>query len=124
MIELMSCYLFLPSPAPLIAFGIGNGRWAMRTKQQATAALLAVFALTGVRAEDCTLHSLRIGGATHRSFGGVTPEVLQREGWWAPDTYKAYTRSHGRDASWVASVMAKEGTGSGIQLGQGTERGK
>ena len=26
MIELMSCYLFLPSSAPLVAFGVGNGR--------------------------------------------------------------------------------------------------
>ena len=29
MIELMSCYLFLPSSAPLVAFGVGNGRWSM-----------------------------------------------------------------------------------------------
>ena len=29
MIELMSCYLFLSSSAPLVEFGSGNGRWSM-----------------------------------------------------------------------------------------------
>ena len=33
LIEVMSCYLFLPSSAPLVVFGAGNGRWAMWTKQ-------------------------------------------------------------------------------------------
>ena len=36
-------------------------------------------ALTGVRVEDCALHSLRIEGATHLSTGKATSEVLQRE---------------------------------------------
>ncbi|MEP2424710.1 MAG: hypothetical protein ABJH99_01660, partial [Tateyamaria sp.] len=62
MIELMSCYLFLPSSTPLVAFGAGNGRWTMWIKQQATAVLQAVVAFAGVRAEDYALHSLRIGG--------------------------------------------------------------
>ena len=44
MIELMSCYLFLPSSAPLVAFGTGNGRWSMWTQQQATTSLRAVVA--------------------------------------------------------------------------------
>ena len=34
MIELLSCYLFLPPSAPLVAFGIGHGRWSMWTQQQ------------------------------------------------------------------------------------------
>ena len=38
MIQLMSCYLFLPSSAPLVAFGIGNGRWSIWTQHQATTA--------------------------------------------------------------------------------------
>ena len=124
MIELMSCYLFLPSSAPLAAFGVGNGRWSMWTQQQATAALRKVVALAGVRAEEYALHSLRIGGATHLSAGGATPEVLQREGRWASDAYKTYVRSHGKDASWVADVMAQEGISGGIQPGQGTEWGR
>ena len=124
MIELMSCYLFLPSSAPLVAFGTGNGRWSMWTKQQATTSLRAVVALAGVRADEYALHSLRIGGATHLSAGGASPEVLQREGRWASDAYKAYVRSHGKDASWVANVMAQEGLSIGVQPGQGTEWGQ
>ena len=96
----------------------------MWTQQQATTALRAVVALAGVRAEEYALHSLRIGGATHLSAGGATPEVLQREGRWASDAYKAYVRSHGKDASWVANVLAQEGLSNGIQPGQGTEWGR
>ena len=56
--------------------------------------------------------------------GGDSPEVLQREGRWASDAYKAYVRSHGKDASWLADVMAQEGLSIGVQPGQGTEWGQ
>ena len=52
MIELMSCCLFLPSSAPLVAFGTGNGMWSMWTQQQATTSLRAVVAWAGVRANE------------------------------------------------------------------------
>ena len=93
MIELMSCYLFLPSSTPLVAFGVGNGRSSMWTQHQATTALRKVVALAGVRAEEYALHSLRVGGATHLPAGGATLEVLQREGRWASDALKTYVRS-------------------------------
>lgn len=70
---------------------------------------------------EYALHSLRIGGATHLSAGGAKPEVLQREGRWASDAYKAYVRSHGKDASRVADVKAQEGISGGIQPGQSIE---
>ena len=70
------------------------------------------------------MHSLRIGGATHLSAGGASLEVLQREGLWASDAYKAYVRSHGKDASWVADEMAQEGLSIGVQPGQGTNWGQ
>ena len=70
MMDLMPCYLFLPSSAPLAAFGAGNGRRSMWTQRQATTALRKVVALAGVRAEEYALHSLKIGGATHLSEGG------------------------------------------------------
>ena len=124
MIELMSCYFFLPSSAPLVAFCVGNGRRSMWTQHQATTALRKVVALAGVRAEEYALHSLIIGGATHLSAGGATPEVLQREGRWASNAYKTYVRSHGKSASCVASVMAQEGIGGGVHPGQGTEWGR
>ena len=80
MIELMSCYLFLPSSAPLVAFGVGDGRWLMWTQHQATEALRKVVSLGGVCAEEYALHSLRIGCAAHLSTGDATPGVLQCEG--------------------------------------------
>ena len=89
----------------------------MWTKQQVSAALRAVVALEGVRAEDYALHSLRIGGGTHLSAGGATPEVLQCQERWVSDAYKAYIPRHGEDAGWVASMKAQEGRGGGIQPG-------
>ena len=80
--------------------------------------------LAGGRADEYALHSLRIGGATHLSPGGASPEVLQREGRWASDAYKLYVRRHGKDTSWVANVMAEEGLSFGVQPGQGTEWGQ
>ena len=82
--------------------------------------------LAGVRADEYALHSLRIGGATHLSAGGASPETLQREGRWASDAYKAYVRSHGKDASPVANVMVQEGMSNGIQPAeeQGTDWGQ
>ena len=124
MIELMFYYLFLPSSAPLVAFGVDNGRWSMWTQHQAMAALRKVVALAGVRAEEYALHSLRIEGATHLSAGGATPEVLQREVRRASDAHKTYVRSHGKDASWVANVIPQEGISGGVQPGQGTEWGR
>ena len=110
--------------APLVTFGVDNGRRSMWTQQHATAALRAVVALAGVRTEDYALHSLRIGSSTHLSTERATSEVLQREGQWASDAYRAYVRSQGEDPGWVGSVMAQEGTSNGIQPGQGTEWGQ
>ena len=124
MLELMSCNLFLPSSAPLVAYGSDDSRWSRWTKQQATVTLREVVALAGVRADEYALHSLRIGGATHLSAGGASPETLQREGRWASDAYKAHVRSHGKDAIRVANLMAQEGMGNGIQPGQGTDWGQ
>ena len=57
----------------------------MWTKQQVTVALRQMVALAGVRADEYALHCLKIGGATHVSAGGASPETLQQEGRWASD---------------------------------------
>ena len=121
MIELMYCFPFPPLSAPLAAFCVGNGRWSIQTQQQATIALRKVVALAGGRGKEYALHSLRIGGATHLSTAGATPEVLQREGVWASDACKTYLCSNGKDTSWVAGIMAEEGISGGIQPDHGTE---
>ena len=95
MIELTSCYLFLPSSAPLVAYGVGKGRWCMWSQQQATTAVREVVALAGVHTEEYALHSLRKGGAKHLSAEGATPEVLQGESRLASNAYK--TRSQPRE---------------------------
>ena len=97
-IGLMSYYVLLPSSASLVTTGTGSSKYAMRTKQQATATLRAMVALTGEWAADYPLHPLRNGGATCSSAGGATPEVLQREGRWASDAFKVYVRRHGENA--------------------------
>ena len=52
----------------------------MWTQAHATRALRQVVSVAGVQPEEYALHSLRIGGATHLSAGGVAPDVLKREG--------------------------------------------
>ena len=121
MVELMSWYMFLPSPCPPVAFDAGNDRWSMWTLQHATTASRKDFTLAGALAEGYVFHSLWVGGATHTSAGGAAPEVLQREGRWASGAYETYVRSHGKDASWVAEVTAQEEIGGETQPGQRTE---
>ena len=118
LIELMSCYLFLPSSPPLAAYGVGDGKWSMRSQQQATTAMREVVTLAGMRTEGYSLYSLGIGGATHVSAEEATPAVLQGEGRWASNAYKTYVHSHGKDASWVANVMAKGGGVTGSSRGR------
>lgn len=122
MIELLSLYSWLPSRAPLVAFGVGGGQWAMWTKHQATVALRQVVALAGLPPEEYALHSLRIGGATHLAAGGASADVLRREGRWAGESsYQCYTRNVGADAEWVSEVLANASVEK--QPGQGTRWG-
>lgn len=62
LVELLSLHTFLPSCAPLVALGVGLGRWAMWTKHQATVALSQVVALAGLQPAEYALHSLRVEG--------------------------------------------------------------
>lgn len=50
--------------------------------------------------------------------------MLQREGRWASDAYKAFVPSREKNAGQVASLMALEGLDYGIQPEQGTEWGQ
>ena len=67
MIELLSSCMFVPSHAPLVAFGIARGNWSVWTGD---CCLRAVEALAGLPAAKYALHSLSIGGATFPSAGG------------------------------------------------------
>ena len=72
-IELMSCYLFLPSSAPPCRFW--RRYWQMvhvgtAVSNDSIAKRGCVGGRAGGRAEEYALHSLRIGGVTHLSAGG------------------------------------------------------
>ena len=122
--RLLLSFPFLPSHAPLVAFGTDGVSWSMWTKHKATLALRQVVSLAGLPPVEYALHSLRIGGATHLSAGGASPEVLRREGRWAGEHgYRLYVRSHGRNAAWVSDVMASD-CGMAKQPGQGMEWGE
>ena len=120
----MSCYLCLPRSAPLVAFGCDNGRESMQTQAQAVKAPRQAVSVAGVRAEECGLHSLGVGGATHQSAGGTNSEVLKHEGRWASGTYQGYARIHGRDARWVSGEMVGRAEDCKKQPGQGTVWGQ
>ncbi len=123
MIELMSLYTFLPSCAPLVAFGVGDGRWAMWTKQRTTVALRQVVSLAELRPDEYALHSLRIGGATYLAAKGASSETLRQEGRWAGDSsFDPYLRNVGGNADWVSSTL--EQAGGELQPGQQTKWGQ
>ncbi|CAB1118999.1 unnamed protein product [Ectocarpus sp. CCAP 1310/34] len=119
MVELLSLYTFLPSHAPLVAFGVGQGQWAMWTKCQATVALRQVVALAGLQPEEYALHSLRIGGATFLAAEGASPEGVGRGSVVTSVTFGMFV---GGDASWVSEVLANKEKVT-TQPGQGTRWG-
>jgi len=123
LVELLSVNQFLPPHAPLVAFGVGDDRWSLWSKHQATEALRRIVALVGLQPDEYALHSLRIGGATFLAAAGATPDLLRQEGRWAGERgYQPYVRSHGEDAGWVSEVLAAE-QGVVLQPGQGTQWG-
>ena len=80
-------------------------------------------ALAGVRRGEYALRSLRIGGATQLSAGGA-PQIRCSERAGGRRAYTSYDGSRGKDATWVANLMALEGIGNGIQPEQGTDSGQ
>ncbi|CAN0426624.1 unnamed protein product [Pylaiella littoralis] len=47
-VELLSCFPSLPSHAPLVAVGVGGGRWDLLTKHRAESALRQVVSWAGL----------------------------------------------------------------------------
>ena len=110
MLELMACFSSLPDRSPLSSYRsgksvrvIGYGR-ALR-------AIKEFVAKSSRNADEFALHSLRIGGATTLAAGGdISERVIQREGRWKSDAYKAYTRNNIEDSRRVSRkrVVASE----------------
>ena len=70
-IELLSSCMYLPSHAPLVAFGTERGNWSICTQARTTTALLReVEALAAFPEAEYALRFLRIGDTTFLSAGG------------------------------------------------------
>ena len=74
----------------------------------------------GFPADEYALHSLRIGGATFQSPGGVSVDVVQREGRSMSDAYKGYVRFRAVDAKAVSDMLADADSQPVLQPGQRT----
>ena len=85
------------------------------------ASLRQVVALAGLPPAEFALHSLRIGGATHLSAAGVSPEVLQKEGRRKSGAFKSYVRANDASCAVVSEVMADKRRGGSRHSGQDTE---
>ena len=76
-------------------------------------------------ADEFALHSLRIGGATTLAAGGdISERVIQREGRWRSDAFKAYTRNYTEDARRVSRKLGVASWGKERQPGEGTVWGR
>ena len=126
MTELMSGSDSYPPDAPMMTYGVrDSGSLLVWNRYDAVAALRQVVGLAGLPPAEFALHSLRIGGATHLSAAGVSPEVLQKEGRWKSDAFKSYVRANDANCALVSEVMADKRRGGSRQPGQDTEwRGK
>ncbi|CAM9742037.1 unnamed protein product [Sphacelaria rigidula] len=65
----------------------GDGVPVWWTQGQATKPLRALVAAAGANPYEYALHSSCIGGATQLSAGGISPDILQKEGRWKSDVY-------------------------------------
>ena len=72
--ESSSCFRTLPSEAPLMTYFSSSGVPVIWTQSPATKALRQLVAAAGANPIECALHSLRIGGATQLSAGGVSSD--------------------------------------------------
>lgn len=70
--------------------------------------------------EHFALHSGRIGGVTRLAAMGVAEAVIQKEGRWSSDAYKAYVIANMEHPVLVSGVLEAGAGGYDRQPGQGT----
>ena len=75
-------------------------------------------AKSGWNPDEFALHSLLIRTATTLAAGeDIAERVIQREGRWKSDAYKAYTRNDINDPSRVSRKLARAKGGKGETVG-------
>ena len=118
MVALLSCHEALPEHVPLSscrsgkqvrAWGCGQGLRALRE----------VVKKSVRNPKEHALHSLRTRSAsTFAARGDGSYRVIQREGTWKFDSYKAYTRNNADDAGHASLKLA---AGKGLQRRPGQD---
>ena len=124
MLELMSCFPSLPGHAPLSSYRCDKSVRVVRYSP-ALRAIKQLVAKSGRNPDEFALHSLRIGGTTTLAARGELSErVIQREGRWMCEVYKAYTRNNIDDSRRVSRKLVVASEGKERQPGEGTVWGQ
>ena len=120
----MSCLPSLPDHAPVSSYRCGKSVRVVRYGR-ALRAIKELVARFGRNPDEFALHSLRIGGATTLAAGvDISERVIQREGRWKSDAYKAYKRNNIDDTRRVSRNLVVASDGRERQPGEGTMWGK
>ena len=92
---------------------------------RALRAVKELVAKSGRNPDDFALHLLPVGGATTLAAGGeISERVIQREGRWMCEVYKAYTRNNIDDSRRVSRKLVVASEGKERQPGEGTVWGQ
>ena len=122
MLGLMSCFPSLPNHALLSYRGKSS---SLVRYGRALRAIKELVAKSGPNPDELALHSLHIGEATTLAAGGdISERVIQREGRWKSDAYRAYTRNDIDDLRRVSRKLVVASEGRERQPGEGTVWGK
>ena len=123
-LEPMSYFSSFPDHAPLSSYRSDKSIRVV-TYGRALRAIKELVARFGRNPDEFALHSLRIGGATTLAAGGdISERVIQREGRWKSDAYKAYKRNNIDDTRRVSRNLVVASDGRERQPGEGTMWGK
>ena len=120
MLELMSYFSSLPDHAPFSSYRSGKFVRVVRYGR-ALRAMKELIATSDRNVDVFALHPLRVGGATTLAAGrDVSERVMQREGKWKSDAYKAYSWFNIQDLRRVSRqlVVASEGNETPPEKGQ------
>ena len=100
MLELMSCFPDLCDHAPLASYRFGSFVRVMRYGRALRAVKDVVARKSSRNPDDFALHSLLpIWGTTTFAAGrAISEQVIQRQGRWRSDAYKACTQNNVEDA--------------------------
>ena len=92
---------------------------------RALRAVKELVAKSGRNPDDFALHLLPVGGATTLAAGGeISERVIQREGRWKSDAYKANTRNNVDDSRRVSRKLVVASEGRERQPAEGTVWGQ